>query len=136
MLPTVSWRILLEDLELAYRQAQAGSKVSLPIAATSFAEWAERLQRYAQTEPVRAEVSYWIGLLRDPLVPLPVDDLEGDHREHTSAVIQTVLDEAVTQALLHRVSSAYRTGIEDFLLTALALTLSHWGCGKKVLGRC
>ena len=129
----LSWRIVLEDLELAYRQAQAGSKVSLPIAATSFAEWAERLQRYAQTEPVRAEVSYWIGLLRDPLVPLPVDDPEGDHREHTSAVIQTVLDEAATQALLHRVSSAYRTGIEDFLLTALALTLSNWGCGKKVL---
>ena len=82
---------------------------------------------------VRTEVSYWTGLLHDPLSPLPVDDPEGDHREQSSAMIQTVLDETVTQALLYRASSSYRTGIEDLLLTALALTLSRWSCSKNVL---
>ena len=46
----VSWRILLEDLEFAYRQARAGSEVTLPASTTSFAEWAHRLQSYAQSE--------------------------------------------------------------------------------------
>ena len=70
----VSWRILLEDLEFAYLQARAGSEVTLSISTTSFAEWAHRLQRYAQSEAVRTEASYWTGLLHDSTSPLPVDD--------------------------------------------------------------
>ena len=129
----VSWRILLEDLEQAYRQVRAGSEATLPASATAFAEWAQRLQLYAQTDAVRAEVGYWTALLQDPVTPLPVDAPEGDRREQASAVVQTLLDEAATQALLHRLPSLYRAGIEDFLLTALVLSLSRWSGSDNLL---
>src|SRR5437764_883720 len=39
----VSWRILLEDLEVAYRQASGGQEIRLPAKTTSFRDWALRL---------------------------------------------------------------------------------------------
>ncbi|MCI0598394.1 MAG: amino acid adenylation domain-containing protein [Beijerinckiaceae bacterium] len=129
----VSWRILLEDLELAYRRAHAGLEIALPACSTSFAEWAEQLQGYAQTEAVRAEAKYWAAMLKKPVTLLPVDDPQGSPIEQTSAQVQTVLDKTATEALLHRVPAAYRTGIEDLLLTALSLALGRLCGSKKVL---
>lgn len=42
------------------------------------------------------------------------------------------LDEGNTEALLHRVSAAYGTEINDVLLTALAQTLGRWTGLKRV----
>lgn len=46
----VSWRIFLEDLQTAYRQAVQGGPIDLPPKTTSFRQWTERLRRYAETE--------------------------------------------------------------------------------------
>ena len=43
----VSWRILLEDLETAYRQLSAGERVALPAKTHSFKQWADALRKYA-----------------------------------------------------------------------------------------
>lgn len=40
----VSWRILMEDLQQAYRHASEGEPVALPATTTSFKQWSERLQ--------------------------------------------------------------------------------------------
>ncbi|HEY0733775.1 MAG TPA: amino acid adenylation domain-containing protein, partial [Herpetosiphonaceae bacterium] len=42
----VSWTILLEDLETAYRQLAQGVAVTLPPKTTAFAQWAQRLREY------------------------------------------------------------------------------------------
>ncbi|MFG0359406.1 condensation domain-containing protein, partial [Pseudomonas sp. zbq_11] len=41
----VSWRVLLEDLHDAYRQALAGSTPKLPTKTSAFKTWGERLQQ-------------------------------------------------------------------------------------------
>src|SRR5262249_34454633 len=46
----VSWRILLEDLTLAYQQLKRAETVSLPTKTTSLQYWAKRLNDYAQTD--------------------------------------------------------------------------------------
>jgi len=38
---TVSWRILLEDIEQGYRQAEAGSQIDFGPKTASFKRWAE-----------------------------------------------------------------------------------------------
>ena len=45
----VSWRILLGDLESAYRQIVAGRPVSLPPVGTPFTEWAHTLAEYVRS---------------------------------------------------------------------------------------
>ncbi|WP_432079878.1 amino acid adenylation domain-containing protein, partial [Streptomyces sp. YPW6] len=109
----VSWRILLEDLATAYEGAPLAAKT------TSFKEWAQRLQQAADEN----EIPYWSDV---PSPELPVDHSDGDNTVASSETITFELDEAETRALLTQVPAAYRTQINDVLLTALAQTLSGW----------
>ena len=68
----VSWRILLEDLETAYRQAQAKQVMTLPKKTHSWKQWSDGLVAYAQTAAVEAERSYWLKLSED-MPRWPVD---------------------------------------------------------------
>ena len=45
----VSWRILLEDLNIAWAQHHGGQPVALPAGGTSFARWASLLAEHART---------------------------------------------------------------------------------------
>ncbi|SFK58258.1 non-ribosomal peptide synthetase [Methylocapsa palsarum] len=128
----LSWRILLEDLELAYRQAKAGAKPSLGQGGASFAQWSRRLLDYARTEQVQAEAEDWIALLRASAAGLPIDAPDGARTEATSATLETILETEETRLLLDA-PSAYRAGIEDILLTALALALNRRSGGEATL---
>lgn len=44
----VSWRILLEDLNIAWTQQQDGRPIALPRPGTSFRQWAELLSEYTR----------------------------------------------------------------------------------------
>jgi hypothetical protein len=50
----VSWRILLEDLNIGWAQHHGGQPVELPAGGTSFARWASVLNEHAHTDPGRA----------------------------------------------------------------------------------
>src|SRR6185436_15438453 len=58
----VSWRILLEDLEIAYTQLERGGLVELPPKTTSVREWAERLAEHAESAELAAEIPFWAGM--------------------------------------------------------------------------
>ncbi|MBV9773008.1 MAG: amino acid adenylation domain-containing protein, partial [Gemmatimonadetes bacterium] len=120
----VSWRILLEDLEAAYAQAERGEGVKLPAKTTSFRAWAERLEAHGRSAALGEELAYWAA--REEGAPLPVDHAGGRNTEDRSGVVRAVLPESETRALLVDVPSAYRTRIDDVLLCALARTLGGW----------
>ena len=49
----VSCRILLEDFMSLYQQAAQGQMLVLPLKTHSFKEWAEAIERYAQSQPLK-----------------------------------------------------------------------------------
>ncbi|MHA6765595.1 non-ribosomal peptide synthetase [Streptacidiphilus sp. PAMC 29251] len=123
----VSWRVLLEDLETAYRQAAAGRPLRLPARTTSVQEWTRRLRDRAEaiglTEPEQR--AHWAAVARHCAEPLPVDGDGGN----TSAELRAVtvrLDRERTGDLLRKVPEVYRTRIDDVLLTALGRVLAEW----------
>lgn len=124
----VSWRILLEDLETAYRQLARGEAVQLPAKTTSFQRWAEQLSAYAQSETLLRETSYWLDEARQHISPVPRDeDASPEANSEASARTITVsLNAAETQALLQEVPKAYHTQINDALLTALVEAFKDW----------
>src|SRR5436309_3236360 len=65
----VSWRILLEDLDTAYRQLVAGRPVDLGVKTTSFRDWAARLREHATCGGFDGEREFWESLSGDPSVP-------------------------------------------------------------------
>ncbi|MFT3764376.1 MAG: amino acid adenylation domain-containing protein [Minicystis sp.] len=122
----VSWRILLDDLWSAYAQAQRGVAPALPAKTTSFKRWAERLVDHARGEAMEAELGYWLGRPRAVAARLPVDLDRGENDERSARNVMVSLGAEETEQLLRQVPDAYRTQINDILLTALAQAFAAW----------
>ncbi|MBJ2240825.1 non-ribosomal peptide synthetase [Pseudomonas sp. MF6768] len=122
----VSWRVLLEDLQNVYRQLSDGQAVSLPAKTSALRDWAARLQAYASSESLREELSLWQQQLAGPPVELPVDRADGSLRNRDAETVSVRLDAERTRQLLQQAPSAYRTQVNDLLLTALARVLCRW----------
>jgi non-ribosomal peptide synthase protein (TIGR01720 family) len=60
VMDAVSWRILLEDVERGYRQAKGGEEIGLGEKTSSYRQWAEELEKYAESEEVEQQVEYWM----------------------------------------------------------------------------
>ncbi len=119
----VSWRILLDDLDRAYRQAAAGEPIRLPARTTSFRTWARRLAEHATSGGLADELPFWTDL-PEP-APLPVDG-DGPATVASTRTVSVRLSEDETEVLLHRAPGALRARVSDVLLAALAHALSGW----------
>ncbi|HEY3750233.1 MAG TPA: amino acid adenylation domain-containing protein, partial [Pseudonocardiaceae bacterium] len=128
---TESWHTILTDLATACAQVEAGEPIRLPAKTTSFQQWARRLADYARSTDFEAEARYWAGL-RAPNTELPVDHETGPNDEGHARIVEAALPAALTEALSHDVPAAYRTDVNDILLTALAATLTEWAGGALV----
>jgi amino acid adenylation domain-containing protein/non-ribosomal peptide synthase protein (TIGR01720 family)/FkbM family methyltransferase len=125
----VSWRVLLEDLEGAYRQAVRGLHPTLPPKTTSFQEWARRLAEHAGAEDLARELDHWREVARAPVPRLPVDfppASENGNLVNDEAVVSFELSSEETADLLQTVPSVYHSRIDDALLSALTRALSGW----------
>ena len=130
----VSWRILLEDLETAYRQLAAGSQVLLPPKSHSIQAWANQLVALGRSGYFEAERSYWRDVCA-PAAALPVD-FKGDAQRNTVASMDEIsieLDVDQTQALLEVATQTYHAQVNEVLLTVLGQTLKSWMQSSTVL---
>ncbi|HEX2300339.1 MAG TPA: amino acid adenylation domain-containing protein, partial [Pseudonocardiaceae bacterium] len=121
----VSLRILQEDLERAYTQLAAGRAVDLGEKTTSFRQWAQRLGEHVRAGQLDQDLPYWSGLTAGASVQLPLD-CTGPNLVSSARGIRVRLGRADTDALLHQVPAAYRTQVNDVLLSALGRVLAHW----------
>jgi amino acid adenylation domain-containing protein/non-ribosomal peptide synthase protein (TIGR01720 family) len=128
----ISWRILLEDLETAYKQLLNHRTISLPPKTTSVQTWAERLTQYANSADIQAEIDYWTHLPPKPVSPLPIDYDIGPNTVASERSVTLSLTAAETSQLLLEAPKAYRTQINDVLLTALAFTIASWTSGSSL----
>ncbi|WP_085691694.1 MULTISPECIES: non-ribosomal peptide synthetase [unclassified Pseudomonas] len=131
----VSWRVLLEDLQQAYQTLAAGQPLQLPAKTTSYKAWAERLQTYAAAPALQQQLGYWQAQLQGASEMLPCDNPQGSRQLKHAASVSTRLDVASTRRLLQDCSVAYRTQINDLLLTALAQAVGRWSDQPEVLVR-
>ena len=139
----VSWRIILEDLQHSYRQISRGEKLQSPAKTSAFRDWTARLHDYASDETQREKLSWWQQQLTLPeqlAIPdklhkesLPCDYANGDNSESHAKTISLSLTSSRTQQLLQQAPTAYRTQVNDLLLTALTRTLCQWTKESSVL---
>jgi len=130
---TVSWRILLEDLETVYRQLAADESVRLPPKTTSFKRWAELLQQHAHSADLEKERPYWESLTSAGVCALPVDFSNTSNVPAQQGCLSAGLDAEETRRLLFEVPGIYRTQINDVLLTALADAFGGWTSERRLL---
>ncbi|WP_051866635.1 condensation domain-containing protein [Streptomyces griseus] len=123
----VSWRILLPDLAAAWVRVREGVPVELPEVTTSLRRWAHALVEEAASDERVAELAYWQRVLEGP------DPAVGNRCPGPAAdpvpTVETVgveLPARVTEALLTGLPAAFRGGLNDGLLAALALAVAKW----------
>ncbi|MET9883268.1 amino acid adenylation domain-containing protein [Streptomyces sp. NPDC006430] len=136
---SVSWQILLEDLDLACRQISDRSMPELPAATTTYLRWARKLEELANSDELLTELNVWSQPeLRRPtaLPPGKPRASAGPGETGTTAdarTVETVLDATDTEALLRRVRGVRETRVDDVLLAALALTITRWNGENQLL---
>ncbi|MBT8423313.1 MAG: amino acid adenylation domain-containing protein, partial [Gammaproteobacteria bacterium] len=122
----VSWRILLEDLASACDAARSGEPLQLPAKTSSFRDWALALEDYSQDEALDAERAWWLGRNWPDSAAVPVDRAGGDNSMASLDSETISLDSQLTRRLLQDAPRAYRTQINDLLLSALARAWQQW----------
>ena len=120
----VSWRILLEDLNIAWAQHRAGQQVVLPVPGTSFARWASILTEHARRPDVVSQGTAWQQIEAVPAV-LPSARPDVDTLA-TAGGLAVDLDVETTQMVLGEVPAAFHTGVQDILLIAFALAVDEF----------
>jgi non-ribosomal peptide synthase protein (TIGR01720 family) len=125
----VSWRILLSDLEQGFTQLQRREAVTLGAKTSSLRQWGEALEAYARSPGLLAERAYWLERLSQP-VPPPPRAGEGEGGGARSHRFGLAAEE--TALLLGECNQAYRTQVNELLLSALLRAYQRWS-GSRTL---
>ncbi|MFC7762569.1 condensation domain-containing protein [Catellatospora bangladeshensis] len=119
----VSWRILIPDLALAWRALAADEPVLLTPVPTSLRTWAAKLTEAAAERT--AELAYWREVVTDAPSAWgeldPARDVGG-----TAGDVTVRLAGDGVETLLTRLPTLFHGGVNDILLTGLALAVSQW----------
>ncbi|MEO1590242.1 MAG: amino acid adenylation domain-containing protein, partial [Cyanobacteria bacterium J06632_22] len=118
----VSWRILLEDLQIAYAQLAKSGTAQLPPKTLSGKGWVEQLV----IADYSAEREYWGAIAAAPVSQIPLDSPDGENTMASAKTISVTLPEDNTRRLLQDVPTVYSIRMDEVLLTALTLTLQPW----------
>ncbi|MGF9966589.1 amino acid adenylation domain-containing protein [Bacillus rhizoplanae] len=130
----VSWRILLEDLSRAYKQAEKGDTIVFPRKSMSYKKWAGELKEYANGRKLAKEVEYWQQVENSEIRQLKRDrTTDSVFRRKTAHVVIDLLSVKETEKLLQKANAAYNTEINDLLLSALVGTIAEFSGDNTVL---
>ena len=129
----VSWRILLEDFNIAWSQLQCGEPVQLPPGGTSFARWSTVLNDYAASAEVAELADSWRQVMSTPPALPEIDPARDTYAD--AGHLSVSLDPNTTRQLLGAVPVAFHAGVQDILLIAFGLAWNEFlGTGPAPVG--
>lgn len=128
----ISWRVLFEDINLAYTKAVANEEITLPLKTDSFRAWSEALAKYSQDEFLLKQVDYWKKVEEAAVPAIPVDHVGADNLSMNKAEASVSLSAELTTSLLTKANEAYNTEINDLLLTGFGIAMRSWAGADAV----
>ncbi len=116
----VSWRILMDDMKRLYQQHNNQETLSLPEKTSSYQSWGHFLQQYSCHEVLMHEKLYWSKVLATPVDEFLGRSTAGSTQQDCGHYTFKI-DEIISHHLLTDAHNAYRTQINELLLSALLL---------------
>lgn len=118
----VSWGILLEDFETAYKAALRGEEIRLPRKTSSYRDHAVAVQKIFTNVDWANRLTFWRA--QETIAPLlPERAAPGTLARTRQAEGRLTRQETVD--LLENANTAHATNVQDLLLAALGLTLKE-----------
>ncbi|MFA0964355.1 amino acid adenylation domain-containing protein [Roseivirga sp. BDSF3-8] len=118
----ISWRILLEDIQVLIKLAENEEPLKLPPKTESYLKWMESLVQWADSKQVMKGVEWWQDMAGKHASSLPMDMPDGDDKVKDALSESVELDREQTQDLT-KVNAVYGTNTSELLLAALSLSL-------------
>ncbi len=129
----VSWRIILEDLELLHSQFVGGEDFILPSKTSSFKNWAKRLLNYGNEEQfLLKEKDYWKGIVSQKIEPISTDFAFAYNYLGDRLVEEISLDKEETILLLNEMNSILNVEINDVLVYSLVSAVKDTFGNNKI----
>jgi non-ribosomal peptide synthase protein (TIGR01720 family) len=118
----VSWRILLEDFEALYTEAQM-ERAPQPLPRThSYRKWVQHLQALADSALLQGASARWQAV-EHQLSSLPKDVPQAPNREQDAVQLHVQLTATQTQALTQAAHRVLKADVQDLLVAALGQSL-------------
>lgn len=124
----ISWRIIQEDLLNGLKQLAARQEIALAKKTASYQQWADALYEYAQTDQLQEQVPFWQKIMDQEEEGSPFQTPALFNIEEHAEILTVQLTKDQTDILLRHASQAYRTEVNDLLLSGLAQAV-----GKPIL---
>jgi non-ribosomal peptide synthase protein (TIGR01720 family) len=117
----ISWRVLMDDLQTSYGQAERDEPIRLPAKSTAFKSWAEALRAYADTSRGLTGLDYWTRTLMADRRQVPRDFPRGDNTVGSTAIASREIALEGSVALTQRGATA-----QSVFLAALGSAIEDW----------
>ncbi len=122
-----SWQMLLDDLDAAYRNLEAGEAIAVPKKTTSARQWAERLvERSKPGGMPQQELDYWLAQAPHNPPRFPMDHQIGPNDWISARFEPAELELEETQILLQKVPRFLGVQIDAILVTAVLTAFEGW----------
>jgi len=126
----VSWRILVEDMEMILSGIKRNATSDFGFKTSSYRQWFEALKIYGQSELLLSQKKYWQQIVKN-YVPLKIDKMyDGLIGIKDVEVCKVSLNLDQTRQLLQEAPKTYHTEINDLLLCAIGLTITEFANSK------
>ncbi len=120
----VSWRILIGDLELLFRQFANHTEAALPPKTSSVQIWADHLQQFATAPEAANELVYWNTQADDASSDKETSEDALENTYESAETIRNELSREETQHFLQNATRPYRSSPAELLLTVVAKTVA------------
>ncbi|MFT9818493.1 amino acid adenylation domain-containing protein [Lysinibacillus sp. NPDC056185] len=127
---TVSWGILINDIQSLYKQFLRKKDIKLTNKSNSIKEWSKKLYYFSNSEAFLKEKSYWRNIQRK-INSVPFDFSHDTNTMRDSDTYEISLNLEETEALLEKCSELYKTSVVNILLSALSFVLQNWTGSKE-----
>jgi amino acid adenylation domain-containing protein/non-ribosomal peptide synthase protein (TIGR01720 family) len=128
----VSWRILLEDLAVAYAAIAAGQTAPRPVRTMSFGRWTRAVGSAVANGLLTDETAFWTELSKRAEPKLPYDFTREAGTVADLRIISATLPGEVTERLLQSAHTAFRTRGIELLVSAWRLAYAKWNPGEPL----
>ena len=112
----VSWRIIVEDLNLAYAQLLNNKEIKLPDKTSSYQDYALAINKYRSDEELLKEKPYWTDTL-ESMMEIKHTEINSEIRKREKLLLRFSKDKS--SLLLNNAPKNYNSSINGIFLSAV-----------------
>ncbi|MCB0747244.1 MAG: amino acid adenylation domain-containing protein, partial [Ignavibacteriae bacterium] len=126
VLDGVSWRILINDIFMLFKQYINNEQLNLSKKTTSYKKWSEELINLSKDYKIDYNNDYWNSLINFKGNNLPIDFRNGNNTYGSTEDITLSLNQEETKKLLKEIPLVYNVNVNEILLFVLLKVISAW----------